>query len=169
MFLYGKKNLPSELVPDVIKAVMQRMGGGGLTFEMSSSICVPILAGYSVHTSLWCRIWANLWMFLMLDVKSLLVVANVCFGWVVAGRGLRYLDPVKLGLHEGPLLECRSIGSRTEIWFVNFCVKPYVPREPRRDSSNRRLNEHGIYIYIYTTLPGIELTTCSVPSGSRYH
>ena len=28
----------------------------------------------------------------------------------------------------------------------NFCVKPYVPREPRRDPSNRRLNEHGIYI-----------------------
>ena len=28
----------------------------------------------------------------------------------------------------------------------NFCVKPCVPREPRRDPSNRRLNEHGIYI-----------------------
>ena len=28
----------------------------------------------------------------------------------------------------------------------NFCVKPYVPREPRRNPSNRRLNEHGIYI-----------------------
>ena len=28
----------------------------------------------------------------------------------------------------------------------NFCVKPYVPREPRKDPSNRRLNEHGIYI-----------------------
>ena len=28
----------------------------------------------------------------------------------------------------------------------NFCVKLDVPREPRRDSSNRRLNEHGIYI-----------------------
>ena len=28
----------------------------------------------------------------------------------------------------------------------NFCVKPYVPREPRRDPSNRRLYEHGIYI-----------------------
>ena len=28
----------------------------------------------------------------------------------------------------------------------NFCVKPYVPREPRRDTSNRRLNEHRIYI-----------------------
>ena len=27
-----------------------------------------------------------------------------------------------------------------------FCVKPYVPREPRKDPSNRRLNEHGIYI-----------------------
>ena len=24
--------------------------------------------------------------------------------------------------------------------------KPYVPREPQRDPSNRRLNEHGIYI-----------------------
>ena len=32
-------------------------------------------------------------------------------------------------------------------FFLNsFCVKPYVPREPRRDPSNRRLNEHGIYI-----------------------
>ena len=28
----------------------------------------------------------------------------------------------------------------------NFCVKPYVPREPRRDPSNRRVNKHGIYI-----------------------
>ena len=28
----------------------------------------------------------------------------------------------------------------------NFSVKPYVPREPRRDPSNRRLNEHWIYI-----------------------
>ena len=25
-------------------------------------------------------------------------------------------------------------------------VKPYVPRKPRRDPSNRRLNEHSIYI-----------------------
>ena len=28
----------------------------------------------------------------------------------------------------------------------NFCVKLYVPREPRRDPINRRVNEHGIYI-----------------------
>ena len=40
---------------------------------------------------------------------------------------------------------------RNEFLFIyffqhNFCVKPYVPREPRRDPSNRRLNEHGIYI-----------------------
>ena len=28
----------------------------------------------------------------------------------------------------------------------NFCVKPYVPREARRDPTNRRLNKHGIYI-----------------------
>ena len=28
----------------------------------------------------------------------------------------------------------------------NFCVKSYVPREPRRDPSNRRVNEYGIYI-----------------------
>ena len=28
----------------------------------------------------------------------------------------------------------------------NFCVQPYVPREPRRDPSNRRLNGHEIYI-----------------------
>ena len=27
------------------------------------------------------------------------------------------------------------------------CVKPYVPREPRRNPSKRRLNEHGI-LYI---------------------
>ena len=41
------------------------------------------------------------------------------------------------------------------VWFMsgcffffqhNFCVKPYVPREPQRDPSNRRLCEHGIYI-----------------------
>ena len=28
----------------------------------------------------------------------------------------------------------------------NFCVEPFVPREPRRNPSNRRLNERGIYI-----------------------
>ena len=32
----------------------------------------------------------------------------------------------------------------SSIFFNTFCVKPYVPREPRRDPSNRRLNEHGI-------------------------
>ena len=32
----------------------------------------------------------------------------------------------------------------------NFCVKLYVPREPRRDPSNRRLYEHGIW-YISDT------------------
>ena len=44
-----------------------------------------------------------------------------------------------------------------------FCVKPYVPRKPRRDPSNRWTWD------IYPTLPRIELTTCSVQSGSRYH
>ena len=44
-----------------------------------------------------------------------------------------------------------------------YWIKPYVPRgEPRRDPSNRRLYEHGIYIYL--TLPGLELATCSVAS-----
>ena len=47
----------------------------------------------------------------------------------------------------------------------NFCVKPYVPQ---RDPSNHRLYEHGIW-YIYPTLPGIELTTCSIPSARRSH
>jgi hypothetical protein len=28
----------------------------------------------------------------------------------------------------------------------NFCIKPYVPREPRSESSNRRLYEHKICI-----------------------
>ena len=34
------------------------------------------------------------------------------------------------------------------LWFFfnNFCDKAYIPREPWRDPSNRRLNEHGIYI-----------------------
>ena len=32
----------------------------------------------------------------------------------------------------------------------NFCIKPCVPREPRRDPSNRRLYEHGIW---YTLCP----------------
>ena len=32
----------------------------------------------------------------------------------------------------------------------NFCIKPYVPREPWRDPSNRRLYEHGIW-YIFDT------------------
>ena len=31
----------------------------------------------------------------------------------------------------------------------NFCIKPYVSREPRRNPSNRRLNEHGICIRHY--------------------
>ena len=33
--------------------------------------------------------------------------------------------------------------------FLNttFCIKSYVPREPRRDPSNRRLCEHGICIW----------------------
>ena len=37
---------------------------------------------------------------------------------------------------------------RGEVVFFKhkFCIKPYVPRETRRDPSNRRLNEHGIYI-----------------------
>ena len=47
-----------------------------------------------------------------------------------------------------------------EVFFKhNFCVKPFVPREPRRDPSNRRVNEHGIYKIIYPTLSEIELTT----------
>ena len=41
----------------------------------------------------------------------------------------------------------RTDGTVMEFFFHhNFCVKPYVPRVPRRDPSNRRLNEHGIYI-----------------------
>ena len=48
------------------------------------------------------------------------------------------------------ILERRNIIYRSSyiIFFFqhNFCVKPYVPWEPRRDPSNRRLNEHGIYI-----------------------
>ena len=61
----------------------------------------------------------------------------------------------------------QQLKHRFKYFFHNFCVKPYVPREPRRNPSNRRLNEH--HWDIHPTLPGIELTTCSVPSGSRYH
>ena len=45
-------------------------------------------------------------------------------------------------------LQCFEEATEKVIVFFlhNFCVKPYVPREPRRDPSNRRLNEHGIYI-----------------------
>ena len=50
----------------------------------------------------------------------------------------------------------------TQFLYQTICTR----REPRRGPSNHRLNEHGIYI---TTLPGIELTTCCVPSGSRSH
>ena len=36
---------------------------------------------------------------------------------------------------------------RIYIFFKHtICVKPYVPREPRRDPSNPRFDEHGIYI-----------------------
>ena len=51
---------------------------------------------------------------------------------------------------------------------LNFCIEPYVPREPRRDSSNRRLCAHGICIR-YPTLPGLELATCTVSSARRFH
>ena len=37
--------------------------------------------------------------------------------------------------------------SRKQTFFKhNLCIKPYVPRESRKDPSNRRLIEHGIYI-----------------------
>ena len=39
--------------------------------------------------------------------------------------------------------------SLAQIFFLNTIFvswKPYVPREPWRDPSNRRLHEHGIYI-----------------------
>ena len=39
-----------------------------------------------------------------------------------------------------------SLSTSFFFFSTQFCVKPYVPREPRRDPSNRRLNEHGIYI-----------------------
>ena len=48
----------------------------------------------------------------------------------------------------------------------NFYIKPYVPREPRRDPSNCRLYEHGICMY--PTLPGLELATCSIHLIARF-
>ena len=52
-----------------------------------------------------------------------------------------------------------------------FFIKPYVPREPRRDSSNRRLCARRIcrICIRYLTLPGLELTTCIVSSARRFH
>ena len=48
---------------------------------------------------------------------------------------------------------CRRVGyawngatSDSNFFYHNFGVESYVPREPRRDPSNRRLSEHGIYI-----------------------
>ena len=39
--------------------------------------------------------------------------------------------------------------TRYDFFQHNFCIVPYIPREPRRDPSNCRLYEHGIwYIYI---------------------
>ena len=52
----------------------------------------------------------------------------------------------------------------------DFCVKPYVPREPRRDPSNRMLYVSLCHQWtwdMYPRLPGIVLTTCSVPSARR--
>ena len=51
-----------------------------------------------------------------------------------------------------PLFECLPWYFLTIHWHHvffqhNFCVKQYVPREPWRDPSNHRLNEHGIYIW----------------------
>ena len=70
------------------------------------------------------------------------------------------------------ICNCKGISYSNErmgLFFKhNFCVKPYVPREPRRDPSNRRLNEHGIYIYISDTARN-RTHNLSVPSGSRYH
>ena len=44
----------------------------------------------------------------------------------------------------------------------NFCVKSYVPRETRRNPSNRRLHEHGKYIRHCQA-------SNSQQNGSRYH
>ena len=44
---------------------------------------------------------------------------------------------------------CSEISNqRFRKYFLNsiFVSKPYVPKKPRRDPSNRRLHEHGIYI-----------------------
>ena len=40
---------------------------------------------------------------------------------------------------------------------TQFFIKPYVPREPQRDPSNRRLYEHGIYWYICWSLLWLQL------------
>ena len=41
---------------------------------------------------------------------------------------------------------CKIIRSKGSKFYPlsNFCIKPYVPVEPLRDSKNRRLFEHGI-------------------------
>ena len=50
----------------------------------------------------------------------------------------------KLGSDVCPRVDNQTYG---DTFFVNnFCVKPYVVRKPGSDPSNRRLNEHGIYI-----------------------
>ena len=50
-----------------------------------------------------------------------------------------------------------------------FVSSHTVPREPRRDPSNCRLYEQMNMGYdIYPTQPGIELTTCSIPSAYQF-
>ena len=87
------------------------------------------------------------------------------------------------GLPEPSFLRGSTLGTRAaehkscywgmQIFFFqhNFCVKPYVPREPQRDPSNRRLNEHGIYTYIYIYTPTVDKRDppWQVVSCSKFH
>ena len=66
-------------------------------------------------------------------------------------------------------------GTQVIVGSMNIIVINHICNAPKKSVTGTNLKRGGYGIYIrdiwdiYPTLPGIELTTCSVPSGSRSH
>ena len=56
---------------------------------------------------------------------------------------------VRISVHHCSRLTAYHGVKSHSIFKHNFCIKPYVPKKPRMDPSNRRLYEHGICIRHY--------------------
>ena len=80
----------------------------------------------------------------------------VCQGTVInsEGKNQKFSDFKQLyGYFKYGYIEILLFSKMVEwiLFFLNnFCVRPYVPREPRRNPSNCRFYEHGIW-YISNT------------------